>query len=259
MGRSYRRRGGLTFGYQSVEKSDGGLILVGTKEKLKKALCVMLEEARKIDTWFDESNRETSGDYERWAPKDLLAHAAEWTERRRILLSDTEAVRKFQASESLDELNRGLFERHRNTHWDDVIEELMHGIEDLVREVDRRAEADLVAQDPNSEGRPVWRGIAFYGIVHSLTHIVQALVRIGNTEKAVYLQRSMTPLLFEINESDPWQAMVGFNLGRALILAGKREEAIERVIKAIEKHPEAAKWAASDPDMEQIRGDVLSP
>ena len=133
---------------------------------------------------------------------------------------------------------------------------MVHGLEALIRQVDRRTEAELNAEDLSSGSRPVWRGIAFYGIVHSLTHIVQALVRSGNGEAAVRLQSKMTPPLLAINESDSWQAMVAYNFGRAFALAGKRAEATEQVNAAIEKHPDAAKWAAGEPDMESIRNDI---
>ena len=226
------------------------------KEKLTEALNTMIAETRGLDTWISAAVRESSGNYEHWAPKDLLAHSAEWAERRVQLLADTDDVPS-GGGEELGEINRTLFDRHRDTPWSDIIEMLNHGLRALIREVDRRDDSALAAVDPNGGGEnTVWRGIAFYGIVHSLTHIAQALIRAGNAEAAVRLQRAMATPLLSIDSGGAWKGMVEFNLARVLSLTGNREEAISQCRQAIADNPDLAQYVANDPDFEPIRGSL---
>ena len=230
---------------------------MGIKEQLTEALSAMQEQTKGLATWVADSKRTGSGDYEHWGPKDLLAHAAEWTQRRIAQLKDPDYVEPVQGLDQLERVNRELFERHRDTSWDDVIQMLHSGVETLAGEVAGRSETELVAEDGRSgDGHPVWRGIAFYGIVHSLTHIAQALVRSGNSDTAVRLQTAMTPPLLAIDGSEAWTATIEYNLGRVFALAGNREEAAKQVKLAIAKSPDLAERAANDPDFESIRGDI---
>ena len=226
------------------------------KERITEALCAMLKETDGLETWIEDAKRVGSGDYEHWGPKDLLAHAAEWTERRVELLRTLDKLEPEGADESAGDINRVLFERHKDTPWDDLIGMLGNGLNALIREVARRDETELLAEDPHAQGNTVWRGIAFYGIVHSLTHIGQALVRSGQPAAAVRLQRAMTPLLLAIDDGGAWRGMIEFNLGRVLLLAGERDAAIEQLRLAVADNPLAEKWVANDPDFESIRGEV---
>ncbi len=229
---------------------------MGTKEKLKIALDAMLREIQGLETLIEDSKRKGSQDYEHWGPKDLLAHAAEWTGRRVELLRAGDAAEPRQEADPLTDINRILFERHRDTPWDEVIGLLIAGLNALIGEVERREEAELLVEDSHARGNTVWRGIAFYGIVHSLTHIAEALVRAGESDAAVRLQRAMTPPLLAINEARPWRGLVEHGLGRVLALAGDLGEAVIHTRKAISDNPDVVKWVGNDQVFDSIRGDL---
>jgi hypothetical protein len=190
-------------------------------------------------------------DFQRWAPKDFLAHSAEWTQRRIALLRDPTSIKTVEESGGLGSLNQELFRRHQDTPWVDVLKMLRGGVETLLGRVGEMEEAQLLEKDPSSQ-HGIWRGIAFYGIVHSIIHMVQALFRVGNSEAALALQSRMTPILLEIEASDPWQSVVTYNHARALVLAGK-DEALDCLRQALALNPDVERWVSRDPDFAPIR------
>jgi quercetin dioxygenase-like cupin family protein len=52
---------------------------------------------------------------------------------------------------------------------------------------------------------------------------------------------------------------VFFNLAGLLSLAGRREEALDRLARAVELHPRMVDYAREDPDLDAIRGDPRFP
>jgi hypothetical protein len=228
---------------------------MSVKEKLTAALNSMLIEATELETWIPETKRESSGDYEHWAPKDLFAHSAEWTEWPVRLLIDTDKAMS-DGDEELGDMNLVFFDRHRDTKWDDVIEMFKDGLKALIKEVDRHSDDSLTVADPHDPG-PVWLGIAYYGIVHSLKHIAHVLVRAGSPEAAVRLQRAMTPPLLSIDSSAAWwKGMVKLYLARVLSLAGNREEAISQYKLACADNPGVVQYATKEPDLDPIRDSI---
>ena len=222
---------------------------MATKKRLDAALSVMLAQTDKIDEWFDAQYRRGSGDYETWGAKDLIAHSAEYTKRQALRLSGQEV----ESSHGSGDFNRVLFDRHADTTWSDAVELLQNSIKSLVGEVAHRSESELISDDgPSDSSKPVWRGIAFYGIVHNFTHIAMALVRSDSPEAAIRFQQVLTAPLLAIDASDDWRATIEFNVGRALALAND-PSAIDHIKIAIATSPEAARWVGGDPDLESIR------
>jgi hypothetical protein len=221
------------------------------KENLAGILQAMLAEISVLETYFPDGKRETSGNYEQWAPKDLIAHAAEWTKRQVRLLADLQTP---DGMEENGDVNRIIFERYRDTPWNEVVANLEDGLKAMLQEVDRLAEDAFTAVDPHGGGRnPAWVGIAYYGIAHSLIHIAQALVRADNPEAAIGLQRRMTSPLLSIDSSAAWKGDVELYLARVLSISGSHDEAISQYNKAITDSPGLIQHAANEPDLEAIR------
>jgi hypothetical protein len=226
------------------------------KQRLIDGLRALSEEIGAMESDFEVSARTGSGDFERWGPRDFIAHSADWTSRQVSLLRRPGEAEPLAGREAVEKLNREQFERHRDTSWDAAVRMLSEGLEALQGEVARREDAELLAPDPSAGGRyALWRGIAFYGIVHTLSHLVQALVRAGNAEAALRLQGIMTPLLLEIDSSDAWRGTVEYNQARAFALAGD-SRALEQARQAIAHNPDAARWIAGDPDFAAIRDSI---
>ena len=219
---------------------------------LLEALKVFKSELEQIDSWFEPASRKSSRDYERWGPIDFIAHSAAYIDRRVKILSDPEAVKTIDNGDELDDMNRSIFEAHLDSAWEDVVGMLKSGLASLREVAIEKSEAELSAPDPLSPERPVWRGVAFYGIVHTLSHLGLALVREGNNDKAVSLQRQMTQNLKAISDSKPWTALIEYNHARILALT-QDPEALEHLNRAIAIDPAFAKRAEHDPDFISIR------
>jgi hypothetical protein len=162
----------------------------------------------------------------------------------------------FGDDESCD-VNLVFFERHINTPWKEVVEMLNESIGAIIGEVQRRDEPAFAAANPHDDrGNPLWVGIAYYGVAHSLTHLAQAIARAGNARRAVHLQRTMTPFLLAINTGDAWTGMVLLYLARVLSISGELEEAVSKYQEAIALNPGLVDHVADEPDLEPIRGRV---
>jgi len=224
-----------------------------TKKALLSALAAMKTEAESFEMWIDTPKRVGSGDYERWGPRDLIAHTAEWTRMLVLRLQGKEDESSDGSGHSGD-LNRVLFERHGNSEWEEIVGMLKECLVAVEAESMKRSDSQLTEPDPGSADRPAWWAIAFYGIVHNLTHIGQALVRSGCGDQALELFKRMEPLLLQIGDLDSWKGMIAYNVGRMYVLTGDQVTAVEHIRKAIKYMPGAAKWIQNDEDFEEIRG-----
>ena len=224
---------------------------MGVKERLIEALGEMQKAIDEFDTLIDPSNRTGSNDYERWGPKDLLAHSAEWVKRQVMIVKEPEVV---EAIEDFDAMNLALFERHGDSSWDVLVQMMRDGIEALNYEAIEADEAVLVGEDQAS-GRTMWRGIAFYGILHSLSHMTQALIRSNKGNEAEELMRRMASRLSAIDYNNEWLGTVEFNLARVLALTGDIAAA-EHTKRAIVFNPKAAEWIANEADFDSVRDEI---
>ncbi len=226
---------------------------MGVKERLIEALGEMQKAIDEFDALIDPANRTGSSDYDRWGPKDLLAHSAEWVKRQVMLIKEPEGV---EAIEDFDALNLSLFERHGDSGWDDLVLMMRDGIEALIYEAIEADEAVLVGEDQTS-GRTMWRGIAFYGILHSLSHMTQALIRSNKSNEAADLMRRMASRLSAIDYNNEWLGTVEFNLARVLAATGDIA-AVEHTKRAIVFNPNASDWIANDSDFDTIREEITT-
>ena len=227
---------------------------MGLKERLIEALGEMQNAIDLFESWIDPPNRTGSENYERWGPKDLLAHSLEWVKRQVMLLKEPEAV---DPIENFDSMNRALFDQHGASRWDDLVQMMRDGIEALIYESIEADEAALVGEDPNAPGRKMWRGIAFYGILHSLSHMTTALIRSNKSDEAADLMRRMASRLSAIDYNNEWLGTVEFNLARVLAVTGDIS-ATEHSNRAIVFNPKAAEWIENDADFDSIREELAN-
>ena len=225
---------------------------MGTKEALIRAIDGYRSDLRRIDDWFVPSSRRSSGDFDHWGAIDFIAHSAFFAARRIQIIenpSDVEPLGEFEQA------LRDVFNRNTDSTWDEVTRTLLASLDGLKELTSTRDNKDLEALDDDDQ--PIWRGIAFYGILHSSSHVAQAMVRAGNVVNAVSLQRRVTDLLKEVNRTDQWIGMVNFNLARVLALAGDAS-AVAVARDAISRYPDLGSRAQSDPDFETIRDELAA-
>lgn len=221
------------------------------KDALLQAIETGKEKLEVLSARISSANQASSNDYETWGPKDLLAHSAEWMEARIAALRGQEIQDARSEDESFDEYNRRLFERNAAATWESVMQRLESGFVALEEETQKLDDQALRAEDPGS-GQPVWRGIAFYGIVHVYGHAALALVRAGASDGVVQMQQAINEKLIAIDDSAAWQGIISFALARALVLSGDDPAARQEVRTAIKMYPDVAQWVARDPDFAPI-------
>ncbi len=221
---------------------------------IKNALIEALDHYKialdRIDDWFEPSRRASSRNFERWGAIDLIAHSTFFAERRIQVVDDPTGV---ESLGPFDQALRYVFDRNVDSTWDDVTKSLRASVEGLKKLTLARNDRELASLD--GDDQPIWRGIAFYGILHSSGHVAQAMIRAGSKSEAVGLQRKVSETLKEIDSTDRWVGTVDFNYARVLALAGDGA-AVAVAREAIARNPELLSRAQQDPDFESIRSEL---
>ncbi|MBT3275077.1 MAG: hypothetical protein HN368_18125 [Spirochaetales bacterium] len=220
------------------------------KDALIRAIGRYRSDLDRIDDWFEPSSRRSSRDFERWGAIDFIAHSAFFAERRIRIIEDLSGVEPLG---DFDQALRSVFDRHTGSTWDEVTGMLRTSLDGLKSLASKRDALDLEALDDDDQ--PMWRSIAFYGILHSSGHVAEAMIRAGNLIDAVSLQRRVTESLKEINQTDRWVGLVDFNLARVLARAGDADAAAVAG-DAVSRDPDLGPRMKQDPDFVAIRDEL---
>jgi tetratricopeptide (TPR) repeat protein len=84
-------------------------------------------------------------------------------------------------------------------------------------------------------------------------HLGPLFIERGEKEYATELQEEAAKLLLELDESQSWQGVVGYNLACHYALAGETKIAIEKLREALELNPELTEWSKEDSDLASLR------
>lgn len=235
---------------REVDGIGGEEDLMGTKNALIDAIKQFIDEIEHLNERFDPASRKSSRNFERWGAVDFVAHSAFYADRRIQKIEDPSSLEPIGGGAEVHDDLRYVFDKYADSTWDEVVGAMRAAIDGLHRVARAHGESDLESLD--GEGQPIWRGIAYYGILHSSEHIAHAMVRAGNKRDAVNLQRRVTESLVAINNSDHWVGTVEYNLAKVLALAGDAE-AVTVANSAVKRIPELARRAEQDEDFESIR------
>ena len=138
----------------------------------KSRLIDLIERAsaaeRALLARLPEEERAAQGELDHWAPKDILAHLADWNER---LAANMAAVTRGESPQTypdyLEWNDRGFLE-HREEPWPVILERAAAVCRQLIEQVEQRSEAELHDVGPWPGIQPLWQRIAGTGYIHSI-------------------------------------------------------------------------------------------
>ncbi len=225
------------------------------KDKLGKLLAdVSAEEQALWDSLRDEE-RNATGEIDRWAPKDHLAHATFWTER---LVTQLQAATGGEPPESIEDYqktNDEVFEANKNRNWEDVlvwatdVNRQFHTAFDAVSEEMLQG----ILGPEGTGGLPLWQNVAFTGGYHPMHHIADIFLERGDFQSAQSLQERVAEGLAALDDSDAWQGRTLYNLACFYALHDKPQRALTLLETAMKLSPNLIEWSKQDGDLDSLR------
>ena len=137
-----------------------------------------------------EKERALIGTYEQWSVKDVIAHVAAWKERTAQELAAVTCGGPRPEGDNLEQINAGIFEKHRVCTWDEVLALSKRAYEALCEQVATMKEEDL----KNTKAiewyhGPVWRLSLDDGYSHPISHFAECYARRGEEEQGIRIRK----------------------------------------------------------------------
>jgi tetratricopeptide (TPR) repeat protein len=201
---------------------------------------------------LSETEREATGQQERWSPKDLIAHISSWWhiqgERFAQIAQGNSSV-DFAWS---DEVNATLFTTNAQRSWEEVMAEMALSAAEWRKAIQQLKAEDLQLRDPTEdEGSPLWRLILGNGCLHPAQHLTEHYLERGETEKATQLQEKIASRL--ITSLPALSALAYYNLACVYAQVGRGEEAVKELGQALELDQTLRPIARQDKDFSPIQ------
>ena len=210
--------------------------------------------------WMDQlpsTEKDKTGKVDDWSVKDEIFHNMEWANRRLVMAETVEQGKKWTDIDygDTDEENRSIFEKYQGASWSDAVDLIkttFRSVTDLINRIDE----DILQSIPDGQENPLWQSIAGSYIIHPMSHYWGYLVKTGSLDRLNELfGKDFADRLFQLSESEKWQAILRYNLACIYALTGDPEKSIQELEISLKLNPEFKEWSQQDPDLESIRSD----
>ncbi len=221
---------------------------------LKTRLLDVLQEAHTAAQGFVDNltdlERAAAGTPQRWAAKDLVAHATFWIECQSQSLAAATRGENPPNLDDYEKLNQETFEARRHRSWADVNIDLNRAFEALVEKVHRLTEADLSNPDRFTwqKGRPIWIPLIGTAYLHPQAHFADFYLKRGDLQRATQIQETVTRHMSQLDGATG-RGMALYNLACFYAAAGKPAKALELLPEALRLDPSLVEWSKQDPDL----------
>lgn len=225
-------------------------------------LAVLEGVQAEVDAWIAScppAELHASGAFERWSAKDLLAHMTFWNAR---IVDRLQAEARGEAQTSatefdkeFEEVNRHIFDTHRELGWDQILTYAHQTQTDLVAAVQTFSDEELIDPQrfPWLDGHPLWLRVADTCAEHVAIHVATYYKEHGDVQAAAGMQERSSSLLASLSHEPDWQGRLTYTLACFLALAGEKEKAIVRLAEALQLRPGLIEWSQQDSDLDSLR------
>ena len=224
------------------------------KDKLGKLITdVQSEEQALWDSLRDEE-RNATGEIDRWAPKDHLAHATFWTERLVTQLQAATGGEPPGSIEDYQKTNDEVYETNKDRNWEDILAwstDVSHQFRTALDAVSEEMLEDT-AGSAGTGGRPLWQTVAL-SVYHPMSHVTDVYLERGDYEVAQTLQERVAEGLAALDNSDAWHGTMQYNLACFYALHGKSQQALALLKTAMKLAPNLVEWSKQDNDLDSLR------
>ena len=230
----------------------------GVKMSRKRILITLLaaayQQEREFAAQVPEEQRSSSGTFESWSPKDILAHNAYWKNHLAANLQSLEQNKPPQPAEDFNHQNEMIFKQYRSHPWEGVLATSELADTTLRKALHKLSEEELEQKGffPWLEDRPLWRYILGTAYLHPIVHLAEYYQSQGESDQAGELLGEFTRRMAPLDDSAEFQGTVQYNLACHYALLGHSDRAVSALTEALQLNPELRDWAPQDPDLESI-------
>ncbi len=227
---------------------------------LKTRLLDLLQEAHTASQGFIDDltdlERAAIGTPQRWAAKDLVAHATFWMECQSQALAAAVRGENPPKFDDFEKLNQETFESRRHRSWVDVNIDLNRALDTLVEHVHRLSEADVSNPDRFAwqKGRPLWIPIVSNAYLHPQAHFAEFYLKRGDLQRATRIQETVTRQMSRLDGATG-RGMALYNMACFYTAVGKPARALELLPEALRLDPSLVEWSKQDPDLVPLHDD----
>lgn len=232
--------------------------MTSKKARLIEVIDLGQAELLRFAGQLSETERQTSGAPDHWAPRDVLAHLAEWKQRAAGRITAARRGETPAREGDYNAANAAIFEAYRARPWEDFQALLEGAHRDILAEAQALSEDDLSdpARFPWLQGRPLWWNIAGSCLVHPMSHLGQAYIERGDVAYANQMREREAQRVAGLGETPYWIGIAGYNLACHYALFGEKQKALEKLEQALSANPDLIDWSQQDSDLTSLHGEA---
>ncbi len=185
-----------------------------------------------------------------WSAQDVLAHLAAWrsVEARR-LAGEPDGT---GAEESDDDANARIQAERAAWSWEKVAGEADASIDALIGGIAATSEEEL------SRSERLVAGIGSNGANHAIAHLADVAALAGGGDRFAAFARAVETILLRGRIPPRDAAVMLYNIACHHALSDELDDARRLLRYAFAYRPDLLEWAATDPDVEALRGELSS-
>ena len=226
-----------------------------------KRLSTSLRKIYKIELEYlqrlSDSERTAMGTFEKWAPKDVIAHNMYW--RRRAIETLAYALRGQPAPQypPYDEVNRENFERFHTLALHGILMEAEKTVNTLADSLAPFSEADLNSNENYSwrTESPLIAHILDNCLIHPLSHLADSYIHFGDRNAAKKQWDDIIQWVGNLTDNPYTLALSYYSRAAFLVSQADPQAALADLEKTFELHSSFKSWAPKDQDLKSLYDD----
>lgn len=218
----------------------------------------LLEYARgKTEKFFaalPQAEREADGTWEKWAPKDVLAHLTFWQNASVDALNTLDQAPPEQ--EPFEERNRKNYLHYEKRPYAEIYADYKDTLEMILSRV--RALNDVELTEPDHfprlvNGASVQSNVLGNAYSHTFTHLAELVAKRTDAATGLKLQEHATFKLLEFDASPRAKGVALYNLACAYALAQDSARTVELLRESFPLRPDLLEYSKQDTDFDAVR------
>lgn len=225
------------------------------------ALAALLEEMRQtVENFYanlPQAEREAYGSWEKWAPKDFLAHMTYWQNSSLQVLNSL--TQEPPSQPEFEERNHQNFLATHEKPWSEIHAAYHQSLDAICARLESLSDGDLT--EPGCFPRlgsetSLEANLLGNCYTHNAAHLAELLTKRGNSAGALQLQEAATQKLIDLDPSPRNRGTALYNLGCAYALQGDVTRTVELLRQAFSLRDDLLEFSKQDTDFDQIRSNA---
>lgn len=210
-------------------------------------------ETERFYNSLPESERTANGSWEKWAPKDVLAHLYFWQSNLLKRLNGLDQPPPEE--EPFMERNRKNYLHFESSPWSEVYAAYANSLDQILARVAKFSDTELTTPNhfPRISTGTLQTNILNNTYTHAVTHLGEIIGRRDGIAAGQELQERATQRLVEFDPSPGPKGVAFYNLACSYALAGNTKRAVELLRESFPLRPDLIQFSREDTDFDSIR------